>query len=70
MVGQIKVSAYDLRFNVCCDVVKMFAKSVNKTFFCLAHILDITSRACDAIYDVVAFAINSNFATIAGICGF
>ena len=48
----------------------MFAKSVNKTFFCLAYILDITSRACDAIYNVVAFAINSNFATIAAISGF
>ena len=67
---KIKVSAYDLRLNVCCDIVKMFAKSVNKMVFCLAHILDITSRACDAIYDVVAFAINSNFATISVICGF
>ena len=54
------MSAFDLRFNICCDIVEMFAKSVNKTVFCLAHILDITSRACDAIYDVVALAFNSN----------
>ena len=37
MVEQIKVSAFDFRFDVCCDIVKVFAKSVY-----VGHILDLS----------------------------
>ena len=64
----VEVVAYSVLCVFGRDIVEVALEPLHQFSFCLANILSLAYLACDAVYEVTAFAVDSNFCREASFC--